>query len=155
LETTKKHFLYPSTIFVDRTPHHIQTVLGSCVSICVYDTHNHFGGMNHYMVSLWKGNGLASPKYGNIAIESLIDKMITLGCAKKNLIAKVFGGADVLENLSDHFQIGVNNIAIAMDMLDQNKIPITAKSTGGKLGRKITFNSLTGEVLMRYIEKQA
>jgi chemotaxis protein CheD len=105
LETTKKYFLYPSTVFADRTPHHIQTVLGSCVAVCLYDTHNHFGGMNHFMVSLWKGNGLASPKYGNIAMETLLEKMTTLGCSKRHLIAKVFGGADVIENLSNHYQL--------------------------------------------------
>ncbi|HEX2974864.1 MAG TPA: chemotaxis protein CheD, partial [Bacteroidales bacterium] len=57
------HFLYPSTLFVSREPVIVNTILGSCVAVCLYDTLLKYGGINHYMLPLWNGQGLASPKF--------------------------------------------------------------------------------------------
>src|SRR5512133_3111807 len=94
----KEHYLYPATLFASREPHIINTILGSCVAVCMWDNVLGYGGINHYMLPLWNGKGLASPKYGNIAIRKLYEKMIDLGCSSMNLNAKVFGGADVLQS---------------------------------------------------------
>jgi len=151
----QQYFLYPSTLFASRTPTKVNTILGSCVAICLYDPILKIGGINHFMLPLWNGQGLASPKYGNIAAEKLVDKMLSLGSQKNNLIAKVFGGGEVIESSIKVFNIGSRNIAIAHEMLEEFKIPIVAKSVGGKLGRKLEFNSFTGEVKQRYIDKDA
>jgi chemotaxis protein CheD len=104
------------------------------------------------MLPFWNGQGLASPKYGNIAIEKLLQKLNQAGASHSDIIAKVFGGGEVLETLNNHFNVGKRNIELAQEMLGQFKIPITAQSTGGKLGRKIIFNSGTGEVSQRYVK---
>lgn len=148
------HFLYPAALFASKTPHMVTTILGSCVAVCMYDHVLHIGGINHYMLPLWNGQGLASPKYGNIAIEKLLDKMLSLGCNKNNLQAKVFGGGEVIQTYNAQFYIGARNIKLAFDMLEELKIPIVGKSVGGKLGRKILFNTETFEVKQKYIEKQ-
>ena len=70
-----KHFLYPGAIYISPEPTLITTILGSCVAICLYDPILQIGGMNHYMLPLWNGQGLASPRYGNIAIEKLITNL--------------------------------------------------------------------------------
>jgi len=88
------------------------------------------------MLPLWNGQGLASPKYGNIAIEKLIEKMVSLGCDRNNLKAKVFGGGEVIETTVTQFNIGARNIKLAHEMLEELKIPIVGQSVGGKLGRK-------------------
>ena len=67
---TPKHYLYPSALFVKKEGHMVTTVLGSCVAVCLYDKVMGIGGINHYMLPFWNGNELASPKYGNIAIEN-------------------------------------------------------------------------------------
>ncbi len=105
------------------------------------------------MLPYWNGQGLASPKYGNIAIERLVEKMLLMGSDKKNLIAKVFGGGEVIETTIKQFIIGERNIKIATEMLEEYKIPIVAKSVGGKNGRKIEFDTSTGEVKHKFIEK--
>jgi chemotaxis protein CheD len=148
------HYLYPAALFADKRPHKVTTILGSCVSVCLYDPILKRGGINHYMLPYWNGQGLASPKYGNIAIEKLIDKMLLMGSEKRNLIAKVFGGGEVIETTIKQFVIGERNIKIAFEMLDEYKIPVIAKSVGGKNGRKIEFNTSTGEVRHKFIEKQ-
>ena len=71
----RRHYLYPGTLFVHRQPHRITTVLGSCVSVCLWNQTARLGGINHYLLPLWNGEGLQTPKYGNIAIVKLIDQV--------------------------------------------------------------------------------
>lgn len=149
------HFLYPSTLFASREPVLVNTILGSCISVCLYDTHQKFGGINHYMLPFWNGQGLASPKFGNIAITKLIEKMQSLGSSQKNLIAKVFGGGNVIETNNQQFMIGDRNIVVAIDMLRELQIQIVSQSVGGNLGRKIQYNTATGEVRQKIIDKQS
>ena len=147
----KTHYLYPANLFANPEPHRVSTILGSCVAICLVDPILRIGGINHYMLPLWNGEGLASPKYGNIALEKLIERMLGMGSKKFNLKAKVFGGGEVIETTSPQFQIGERNIQIALKLLDEEQIPIVAKSVGGKQGRKLEFITQTGEVKQRYI----
>ena len=150
----KSHFLYPAALFAPREPHIINTILGSCVAVCLWDPTMNIGGMAHYMLPLWNGEGLASPKYGNIAIERLLDKLLSYGSKKYNVKAKIFGGGEVIDSQAPYFYIGQRNIEIAEEMLGDMRIPILGSSTGGKLGRKIIFNTYTGEVRQRYVKRQ-
>ncbi|MBQ5513223.1 MAG: chemotaxis protein CheD [Bacteroidales bacterium] len=147
-----RHFLYPSTMFASAQPAEVTTILGSCVAVCLWDRYLGIGGINHYMLPTWNGMELASPKYGNIAIERLTEKMLQLGCKKNNLVAKVFGGGEVITVTSSSMHIGERNIMVAEEMLQEQNIPIIGRSTGGKNGRKIIFNTHTGEVLQCYIK---
>ena len=139
-------------MFASAQPAEVTTILGSCVAVCLWDRYLGVGGINHYMLPTWNGMELASPKYGNIAIERLVDKMLQLGCKKNNLVAKVFGGGEVITVASSTMHIGERNIMVAEDMLQERNIPIIGRSTGGKNGRKIIFNTHTGEVLQCYIK---
>lgn len=148
-----QHYLYPADLFVSKDPSLINTILGSCVAVCMYDPILHFGGMNHFMLPFWNGQGLASPKYGNIAIEKLMDDLLQKGAKKERLTAKIFGGGEVLETSSSAFRIGERNTELAFQMLDSMKIKLAASHVGGKTGRKIQFNNFTFEVRMKMIEK--
>ncbi len=150
---SKTHFLYPSTLFYSKEPYLINTILGSCVAVCLYDPVMKAGGINHYMLPLWNGQGLASPKYGNIAIEKLIEKLSSMGCRPANLVAKVFGGGEVIDTHISQFNIGERNIQIAQQILKEKNIKIAGQSVGGRLGRKIQFNTQTGAVLQKMINK--
>ena len=154
MEETPSHFLYPSALFASKEPYIINTILGSCVGVCLYDPILRIGGINHYMLPLWNGQGLASPKYGNIAINKLIEKMLSLGCSTTNLKAKIFGGANIFESNLLQFQIGERNIAIAIDLLKEYRIQIVSSSVGGTIGRKIQFFSESGVVHQKMIEKR-
>ncbi|HEX3008417.1 MAG TPA: chemotaxis protein CheD [Bacteroidales bacterium] len=153
MENIPVHFLYPAELFVSKTPYQVNTILGSCVAVCLFDPILQIGGINHYMLPYWNGQGLASPKYGNIAIERLADKMVALGCNKSNLKAKVFGGGEVIETNIVQFHIGQRNIEVARTILEEMKIPIVASSLGGKLGRKIEYLTSTGDVRQKYVQK--
>lgn len=148
-----KYFLLPGAIKVSRQPMEITTLLGSCISVCLWDRSLKYGGINHYMMPFWNGTGLASPKYGNIAIEKLVKNMINLGSEKKDLIAKVFGGAAVLNSNECIFNIGERNIEIQSSILSDVGIEVVAASVGGTLGRKLIFDTETGTVRMKFIKK--
>lgn len=150
--THQAYFLYPSVIFAHKDPHKITTILGSCVAVCLWDPVLKIGGINHFMLPLWNGQGLASPKYGNIAIDKLIKKMLELGGKKENLRAKIFGGGQRIQSSTTGMEIGKRNIILARQYLSDEKIPIVKTSVGGPMGRKIIFYSDTGDVMMKLIK---
>ena len=128
----------------------ITTVLGSCISVCLWDMIAGIGGMNHYMLPLWNAEGLPSPRYGNIAIPRLIEKMTGSGGTKSNLRAKVFGGAEMLSVMKESkMKVGAQNIILAEDLLAKEGIPVISIDVGGHCGRRIHFNTRTGAVLLK------
>ncbi|MFA6396044.1 MAG: chemotaxis protein CheD [Sulfurimonas sp.] len=147
-------FIHVGQIHVDTSPSAISTVLGSCVAVCLYDTKLGMGGMNHYLLPFWNGNGLQSPKFGNISIPKLIEAMMMRGSLPKTLVAKVFGGASInIGNSANTMMIGEKNILVAKEILKDYKISIVAEDIGGQNGRKIQFNLERGKVQMKYIAR--
>lgn len=142
-------YLFPAEIFVTSEAMILSTVLGSCVAVCLWDTRQAIGGMNHYLLPLWNGDGLASPKYGNIAIRQLLEKVTAKGGERKNLQAKIFGGAAMWDQSNGLYAIGLRNIEIAHHQLKELQIPIVASNVGGTQSRKIFFNTGDGSVLLR------
>ena len=106
--------------------------------------------------TLWNGEGLETPKYGNVSIKKLIDKMLLAGCSKGNLKAKVFGGASVLSSITNQtgfLNVGERNIIIAQEILAEHNIEIIASDTAGTNGRFLLFNTKTGVVHIKKIAK--
>jgi chemotaxis protein CheD len=150
IEQIKRHYLYPGALFAHREPHLETTVLGSCVAVCLWDAKSQIGGINHYLLPLWNGEGLPTPKYGNIAIAKLIEKVRTVSGSETNkLVAKVFGGASMWDKAEGLLAVGERNIDLAREYLEKHKIPIVSSDLGGNAGRKVIFNTTDGSVLMR------
>jgi chemotaxis protein CheD len=130
----------------------VTTILGSCVAVCVFDPVLHLGGTNHYVLPHWAGNGLSSARFGNVAVRSLIDKMLALGGRKADLQAKVFGGACVVAAFRGREEhLGTKNADLALRTLRQEGIPVVADDVGGRRGRKVIFQTDTGVALVRLI----
>lgn len=150
----KSTFIHVGQIHIDVSPESISTVLGSCVAVCLYDARQGIGGMNHYLLPFWNGNGLQSPKFGNISIPKMVEDMLEHGASLKNMEAKIFGGASMYDTGLDSMQIGVKNILVARELLAEYKIPIIVEDVGGNYGRKIQFNLETGKILLKYAKKE-
>ncbi|GHT22067.1 putative chemoreceptor glutamine deamidase CheD 2 [Bacteroidia bacterium] len=146
MESLPKHLLYPADVFVPDKSYLVSTVLGSCVSVCLYSPDKQMGAINHYILPLWNGSDLETMKYGNLSIIRIVEGLLSFGCNYDSIEAQVYGGAEVLTGASTRFHIGQRNIAIANEMLKEFRIPITFSDVGGNRGRKITFNTQTGEV---------
>ncbi|MBI2399618.1 MAG: chemotaxis protein CheD [Deltaproteobacteria bacterium] len=141
-------------LFAEPGDYSVTTVLGSCVSVCLWDPASRTGGINHYLLPLWNGDGLRTPKYGNIAIPMLVEKLLEAGCARGNLKAKIFGGASVLEGSSAVLNVGERNIHFAESALEEARIPVIGKDVGGTSGRKLLFVTGTGDVYVRKLNKK-
>ena len=151
----EKKFIHSGQLYVAARPSYIHTVLGSCVAVCIYDSRLNISGMNHYLLPLWNNDGLQSPKYGNIAIPKLIEGMEAVGCSKKDMVVKIFGGASPndMQHTNENMMIGKRNYQIAVDILQQYNIKIVAQDIGGIRGRKIVMDSLTGKIQLSYTQK--
>ncbi len=148
MEEIKTYFLQPGYIFFSKEHYIIETILGSCVSICLWDEVLKIGGMNHYIYAF--SSEKQNAKYGKYSINYLIKMMKEEGCKNENIKAFVAGGArnDELSPV-----VGEENIKIALEILSRNKINILIKDIGGNRGRKIKFDNYTGEFNVRIIEK--
>jgi len=148
------HYLFPSALFINDKNYEVTTILGSCVSVCLYDTEMRMGGINHFMLPQWNGNDVPSLKYGDISINKLIDIMISKGCTKENINAKIFGGWEKNAGDKSINNIGLRNSQVALEILESSKIRIIASSIGGEWGRKLKFYTRTGEVYMKMIKNK-
>jgi chemotaxis protein CheD len=151
MDFNKTLYLLPGALYTEREACMVTTVLGSCVALCLYDRVLMYGAINHFMLPYWSGQGLASPRYGDIAIERMISNMKINGSKQNNLVAKLFGGAAVLEVDHSSMQIGQRNIQIAQEMVATLGIPIVSHNLGGVFGRKIIYDSATGAVFHKFL----
>ncbi|ASP39333.1 chemotaxis protein CheD [Bacterioplanes sanyensis] len=133
----------------------LKTLLGSCVAVCLYDERVHVFGMNHFLLALDKYHqqSSVSGRYGIHAMELLINAMLKRGAEKKRMKAKVFGGANVLNQIGQqHFNIGQANVEFAFDFLQQEAIPVSSHDVGGENGRTILFDGSDLGVYVRLID---
>ncbi|GIL16491.1 MAG: hypothetical protein BroJett040_02420 [Oligoflexia bacterium] len=150
----KKYYLYPGKFFTSTEETEISTILGSCVGIALYDSISRIGGLNHYLLPKPVNGATDCARYGSYAIPALIQAMESLGANRKNLQAKVFGGASVLGEVSQDIEIGNHNIELAEKILSDLKIPIVERNVGGKIGRKIYLNSANFEIRHQFLNEK-
>jgi chemotaxis protein CheD len=131
----------------------LTTVLGSCVSVCLYDPVIGVGGMNHYLLPL--GDDRDSPelhgRYGSLSIPMLIDGLCEMGAVPSRMKAKLYGGGRMFLGTSD---IGEKNSRLALELVQEAGIEIVAASLGGTKARNIRFHTSTGRTWVRVIEKR-
>jgi chemotaxis protein CheD len=142
----KTVFLMPGELYFSKAPVNICTMLGSCVGVAIFDTKHRWGGLNHYLLVGDVEKGEQSPRYGVHAIPALVELFNRAGSNKKDLIAKVFGGASVLTDVSIGTTVGIRNIEYARNILLQLRIPVREENVGGDIGRRIILDTLTGVV---------
>ncbi|VWX36672.1 putative chemoreceptor glutamine deamidase CheD [Limnobacter sp. 130] len=146
-----KKIIMPGDYFVSWAPAEIATLLGSCVSACVWDSHRKIGGLNHFMLpdSPSEARTLAdktkSLRYGLYAMECLINDLLTMGAKREHLSAKVFGGANITGVLNTR-HVGRRNAEFVIEFLRKDKIKVVASDLGGPHSRRIRFNTQTSAV---------
>ena len=141
MDEPKKYYLLASKIFFSTEEYEITTILGSCVSVCLWDSKLKFGGMTHYLLPKCKVNCKSDMTYGNTAIPMLLDLMLKNNSSLQNIKARIYGGAQMFNTYLET-SIGEQNINIALKILNELKIDIIDKDTGDKFGRKIIFNNV-------------
>lgn len=147
-----------SSIYVDQNQYHVVdsptqfiTVLGSCVGVCLYDRVNKIAALNHFVMPVWSGKGLATPKYGDISMQQMIKAVFLKGSDARYINARVFGGAKIIEGQQN--AVGDLNVDVALKALSEHRISVLSVDTGGLCGRRIVFDSVTGEIDCQFIER--
>lgn len=141
-------------IAVVTTPHLITTVLGSCVSVCLWDERTHAGAMNHYIMPAGDGTEMPHPRYGDFALLTITERMLSLGCRVHDMVAGIYGGAEIDSDLSS-LSAGRRNVEVAFTFLQQAGISILDAKVGGSLGRWICFDTRTGHVKVRDLDPRS
>jgi len=140
----------------------ITTLLGSCISACLYDPVHRVVGMNHFLLAanLYERADAVSAseagRYGAQAMAFVIDGMLKLGAERSSLKAKVFGGSSFFGGPGEHdsfFTVGETNCRFIQEFLQGHKIPLLASDMGGDRGRVIYFSSVDYSVRVRKIPK--
>jgi chemotaxis protein CheD len=151
--------IYPGEYYSTTGTEMISTVLGSCVSIVLYDTVAKVGGINHFMLA--RDTSLDEDaekklmgKFGEYAIDLLINDIIKKGGVLSRLEAKVFGGGNIFNMNASQNQVGDTNSKFAFEFLKKLNIPVVKSDTGGVNPRKIFFDPETFKVLMKYINNR-
>lgn len=152
--------ILPGEFYMTSEKMAIATTLGSCVSACIWDSCRGIGGMNHFMLPLtekeahevdWGQRGLASDatRYGNFAMEHLINLIIRCGGNKRNLKCKIFGGGKVLRKMSN---VGEKNIAFVKSYLATEGMTIESEDVGSIYPRKILFEPFSGRAFVKRLD---
>ena len=142
------YYLYSGEIFASDRPVEVSTVLGSCVSVCLWDPVLRAGGINHFVAPVDGAKDPLSNRYGEPAIKNLLKCMEDLGSLRRDLRCSVYGGGRVI-NL--HHDVGADNIKVARKELLAEGIRVSRWDTGGDHGRSLRFNTRTGEVITRRV----
>jgi chemotaxis protein CheD len=149
-EAAEQVFLLPGTLYCAAAPTVVATILGSCVAVCLWDSARRMGGMNHFVLPRATARD-ADERYGDFAIERLIERMTMLGSRVDNLRAKVFGGANVLPVGASALTVGRQNVDMAGELLGRHRIPVVARRVGGSSGLRIWLDTRSGGVAVRTI----
>ncbi|BCG64556.1 MAG: chemotaxis protein CheD [Methyloprofundus sp.] len=150
--------LLPGEYYVTLENELITTVLGSCISACICDPIAGVGGMNHFMLPETSKDRLRSgvesvvgnaTRYGNYAMEHLINVILASGGKRKNLQVKLFGGGKIIPTMSD---VGKRNIQFVLEYVDAEALTLLAQDLGDIYPRKVNFYPKTGKVKMKKIQ---
>ena len=134
----------------------IVTVLGSCVAACVWDTRLKIGGMNHFMLP---DSGQDVPidkamRFGNFAMEELINDVLRRGGRRDTLEIKVFGAGNVLPGMGNASStVGERNTKFVREYLRAEGFRIAAEDLGGQHPRRIHFFPRLGKVIRLFLKK--
>jgi len=148
--------ILPGEYYVTDHDEIITTVLGSCISACIWDQGMGIGGMNHFMLPSsekggWGGSDLVSTatRYGNHAMEQMINAILKHGGRRDQLTVKIFGGGKIISSMSD---VGKKNIRFVEHYIDNEEVTLLAEDVGGDQARKVIFYPKTGRVRVKRLK---
>lgn len=145
--------ILPGEYYVSKQQEMITTVLGSCISVCVHDPVAEIGGMNHFMLPKDKGNGgeliSDSFRYGDAAMEMLVNELMRNGAERHRLVFKAFGGGQIIKTM---MSIGQDNIAFLHKFMTMEGFKLSSSDLGGPHPRKVRFYSASGKVQMKKLQ---
>jgi chemotaxis protein CheD len=135
-------YVHPGRTLACGLPRTLTTVVGSGVAVCLWDPGRRLGGLAHFLLPE-VGSAPPAPRYGDVAMRSLVDELATLGGNALALRARVFGGS-APPITAERGHLGDRNVAAALAFLAGRNIPVLERDVGGAGARKVVFQLATG-----------
>lgn len=151
--TDDRKFLLPGEYAVTRTSCELATLLGSCVGVTLWHPEKRYAAMNHFLLAETDENNPDKGRYGNTATSTIIWLMSKMEPDIKKLQAGVYGGGAVTGHLGSTTNIGDRNIEMARKILSEHGIKVFQEDVGGRNGRRIYMDTMTGKVTVKMIQK--
>lgn len=146
-----RKYLRPGEFCIVTEPTILETLVGSCVCVCLYNFRNGCAAMNHFLRDRPARDGQADMgEFGSTSTEHIIARLMAIDDVPTHYRAMIFGGAAVLKTERGTSDIGTKNIDMAMKVLADAHIRVVHKEVGGRRGRRVTFETETGTVHCRF-----
>jgi chemotaxis protein CheD len=164
LETTLPVIhLKAGEIYIGDKPRLVATVLGSCISVTMFNIRLKIASICHGALPKYDKNQYISTdnytesfKYVDFSINYMVEKLTNYGIKPQEIQVKLFGGADMFSfnyEYGNKLTVGKQNIQVALNTIENNNLKILTSDIGGIRGRKIFFYTDTGEVLLKRLKK--
>ncbi len=147
-------------VFFDK-PHFILTVLGSCLSVTMLHRRSGLSAISHGLLPHCReregcsGSCKELAKYVECSIVWMLKRFKEADVPLRELEVKVFGGADMFTKRpveKEPISVGKQNIAVAQKIIESESLAVVSMDVGGNQGRKIFFNTQTGEVMLKRLQ---
>ena len=131
----------------------LRTLLGSCVGLALHDRRQKVGGLAHIVLPTSRGDTARPGKFVDTAVPTLIKQMEALVGEKLVLTARIAGGASMFATTATA-GIGLQNVQSCEQVLAEMGIRVVAKHCGGEQGRRMTFDTADGAVLIEIVGQE-
>ncbi len=157
-------YLKPGEIHFSGDPAVIVTVLGSCLSITMFSRRRGLGGICHGLLPKCsrqkkncRGECLDGFRYVDCSIRRMVQLFDRHKVKRNEIEVKCFGGADMFARPIERpgiVSIGKQNVMTAKQILKSEGLKLQVVDVGGLQGRKIFFNTHTGEVWLKRLHRE-
>jgi chemotaxis protein CheD len=130
----------------------LRTLLGSCLAVALWHPERCLGGMCHFLLPSRqrRGDEPLDGRYGDEALEALVNMLRAARCAPAEFHAHLYGGADTMpEGGALKFNVGARNIEQGFNLVDRYGFQIQGVDVGEDVPRTVVLTLATGEVSMR------
>ncbi|HUT09790.1 MAG TPA: chemotaxis protein CheD [Thermoguttaceae bacterium] len=126
-------------------PEALETLLGSCVGVAVWDRRSKLGGLAHVVLPQSRGDTNLPGKFADTAVAELKRQLLSRGASPSTLTAKIAGGATMFGQRTER-DVGEKNYQAVLEQLRRHGIRVVAEHIGGGKGRMIRFSLADGTV---------
>lgn len=157
-DSCKLIYLHPGEVYFTIKPEVISTVLGSCLTVTMFNKETGLSGISHALLpncktSLKNCEKCIEPfKYVDCSIKIMIKKFDANKISRRNIEVKMFGAAEMMESSNQNTameSVAKKNILTALDILENENLSLSASDLGGRCGRRIIFFTKDGSVYLK------
>lgn len=165
------YYLKAGELFILEQPAMISTVLGSCIAVTLFNKRLGFAGICHALLPQCKRKNIKKKiedlldnechkcleafKYADCSVFMMAEAFSRFGVTASETEVRLFGGARMMyspDSRDAKYSVGRQNIDAARMVLDYYHLTLASSDVGGAAGRKITFNTRTGEVVQQFLK---